>query len=172
MIRKLISALVLGSIAGTLVISVAAAGDGSLPPDWRAVRAATARFHSLAQAQRDGYEVAGQPCISSPAGTMGVHAINWTLLMDPAIDPLQPEGLLYAPNQDGQLKLVGVEYLKADADGSLATDGDRPSVFGTPFDGPMPGHGADMPVHYDLHVWIAERNPNGLSAQWNPAISC
>ncbi|MBA2720346.1 MAG: hypothetical protein H0U52_14075 [Chloroflexi bacterium] len=82
------------------------------------------------------------------------------------------EGLLYAPNQDGQLKLVGVDYLKADAGGSLATAGDRPSVFGTPFDGPMPGHGPGMPVHYDLHVWLAERNPNGLFAQWNPAISC
>ena len=103
---------------------------------------------------------------------MGVHAINFALLMDPAIDPLRPEGLLYAPNEDGQLKLVGVEYLKVDADQNLATDGDRPSVLGTAFDGPMPGHDADMPVHYDLHVWLVERNPNGLFEQWNPAISC
>jgi len=172
MIRKLISALVLGSIVGTLAITVAAAGDGSLPADWRAVRAAVARYHSLDQAQRDGYGAAGERCVSSPAGTMGVHAINWALFNDPAIDPLQPEGLLYAPNQHGELKLVGVEYFKPDADGNLATAGDRPSLFGTAFNGPMPGHSATMPVHYDLHVWVAERNPSGLFALFNPAINC
>jgi hypothetical protein len=29
-----------------------------------------------------------------------------------------------------------------------------------------------MAVHYDLHVWVAERNPNGVIAQWNPALKC
>ena len=53
-----------------------------------------------------------------------------------------------------------------------ATDDDRPSIFGRPFDGPMLGHAPGMPIHYDLHVWVAERNPEGLFAQWNPAIAC
>jgi len=35
----------------------------------------------------------------------------------------------------------------------------------------MPGHDA-MPVHYDLHVWVAERNPSGLFAPFNPTLSC
>jgi hypothetical protein len=50
---------------------------------------------------------------------------------------------------------------KVDDDQNLATDGDRPSVFGLPFDGPMEGHNAFMPRHYDLHVWIWHHNPSG-----------
>lgn len=33
--------------------------------------------------------------------------------------------------------------------------------------GPAPG----MPIHYDLHVWVAERNPAGAFTKWNPAFS-
>jgi hypothetical protein len=91
---------------------------------------------------------------------------------DPAIDPLQPEILMYLPDRSGELKLVAFEYWKADADGSLLTSDDRPSLFGVPFDGPMPGHGPTMPVHYDLHVWVWEDNPAGLFAMWNPSLAC
>ena len=45
-------------------------------------------------------------------------------------------------------------------------------LFGRGFDGPMLGHGPGMPIHYDLHAWIAEANPSGVFAQWNPAIRC
>ena len=41
-----------------------------------------------------------------------------------------------------------------------------------PFCGPMPGHGTDMPEHYDLHVWLYEVNPSGMYAAWNPAVTC
>jgi len=29
-----------------------------------------------------------------------------------------------------------------------------------------------MPVHYDMHVWVAEENPSGVFALLNPALSC
>jgi hypothetical protein len=29
-----------------------------------------------------------------------------------------------------------------------------------------------MPIHYDLPIWVAEENPNGLFAQFNPTIAC
>jgi len=103
---------------------------------------------------------------------MGHHYANFALMADGGIDPLRPEVLLYLPDTNGTLKLVAVEYSKRDADGSLLTDGDRPFLFGQPFDGPMPGHNPAMPVHYDLHVWVAEQNPNGVYAQWNPALGC
>jgi hypothetical protein len=154
-----------------LVAAVATAGDGPLPAELQDVRAAVAKHHSVEQATRDGY-VQASPCESSPAGAMGQHWVNFALMASPAIDPLRPEVLLYLPDSNGNLKLVGVEYLKFDADGSLLTDDDRPFLFGQPFDGPMPGHNPGMPVHYDLHVWVAEQNPNGVYAQWNPALSC
>jgi len=155
-----------------MAFTVAAAGGDSLPADLRGVRADVARYHSLAQAERDGYVVTGEPCVASPAGTMGIHATNAALMADDAIDPIRPEILLYVPKANGRLELVGVEYWKADADGSLATAADRPSLFGLPFAGPMPGHNPAMPVHYDLHVWLWEDNPSGLFAPFNPAISC
>jgi hypothetical protein len=172
MSRRFVVGLTLAAILGTLAISVAVAGDGSLPSEWRAVRAAVARYHSFELAERDGYTVANEPCVASPDGTMGIHAINPALMATGAIDPLRPEILLYVPKANGGLELVGVEYWKADADGLLGTDGDRPFVLGHPVDGPMPGHTPTMPVHYDLHVWVAAEHPTGLFAPFNPAISC
>ena len=167
--RRLIPLIALAGLvlAGT---SVALAGDGRLSPELQAVRAAVARFHSVDQALAAGY-VPGSPCEASPAGGMGFHYIN-PALFAPGVDPLQPEVLLYAPGADGSLKLVGVEYFAIDADQDLATSSDRPSLFGRGFDGPMPGHNPQMPVHYDLHVWVAEANPAGVFAPWNPAITC
>jgi hypothetical protein len=36
----------------------------------------------------------------------------------------------------------------------------------------MAGHAPGMPIHYDLHVWVVERNPAGVFAQWNPSVQC
>lgn len=162
------------ALALVLVAAVLPAAAGGAPTDQlQALRAATAPFHSFEQAQKAGYVLnGGEPCVSSLLGTMGVHVINPALMADPAIDPLRPEILVYLPNERGKLKLVAVEYWKADADQNLATAGDRPSVFGRPFDGPMPGHNPTMPIHYDLHVWLWATNPSGMFAPFNPAISC
>ncbi len=155
-----------------VAIAPAVAGDGPLSPSVQEIRATVAHYHSFEQAARDGYTVAGEGCVASPAGTMGIHAINPALMADNAVDALRPEILLYVPKSNGKLELVGVEYWKADADQNLGTSEDKPSLFGRPFDGPMPGHNPVMPVHYDLHVWVAEANPSGVFALFNPAISC
>ena len=36
----------------------------------------------------------------------------------------------------------------------------------------MTGHSPGMPVHYDLHVWLFDSNPDGVFAPWNPSVSC
>jgi len=159
-------------VAAAVLVAPALSGDGPLSPELRDVRAAIARYHSFEQAEKDGYTIEGEPCVSSPGGTMGYHAANPALMADDAIDPLRPEILLYIPNQDGKLKLVAAEYWKRDADQNLGTAADRPSLFGRGFDGPMPGHNPTMPIHFDMHVWVAEENPNGPFALFNPAISC
>ncbi len=159
-------------VAAAVLVAPALSGDGPLSPELREVRSAVARYHSFKQAEADGYTVAGEPCVASPDGAMGIHAINPALLADDAIDPLQPEILLYVPTENGKLELVGVEYFKVDADQNRGTAGDRPSLFGRAFEGPMPGHNPTMPIHYDLHVWVAEANPSGVFALGNPALSC
>lgn len=165
-------ALVLG---GIVAVVPALAGDGSLPAVLQEVRAAVAKYHSFEQAARAGYSVEHEPCVASPAGAMGVHAINRALVDDPAIDPLEPEILLYVPKENGKLELVGVEYLRIAADQNPA-DGfdqsDKPALFGRAFDGIMPGHAPWMGWHYDQHVWVAEENQSGVFALFNPALSC
>ncbi|RZS79004.1 hypothetical protein EV189_3874 [Motilibacter rhizosphaerae] len=127
-------------------------------------------YKDIQKALADGYVPASE-CTESPAGGMGVHYI----LPARAGAPIQwdkPALLLYMPLPHGKFRLMGAEYFKADADQDLTTDGDRPSLFGRPFDGPMLGHSADMPIHYDLHVWLYQHNPAGLLEPWNPTVHC
>lgn len=180
-LRKLVAALVVAgaAVAGLAVASTGAGAGQPNPPggaaDERAalerqlaeVRRATARYHDVRKAVEDGY-VAPHECVSSPAGIMGYHYFNPNIR---ELDPLRPSILLYVPHGRG-LKLAGVEYFQPDADGDLATDDDRPSLFGRPFDGPMPGHEPGMPVHYDLHAWIWDRNPAGVFNPWHTGRSC
>lgn len=168
---KKFAALALATLVVALVGIVTA--TASPPDELQAVKAATARYHSFHQAQAAGYTITGESCVAVPGlGAMGIHAVNTGLIADPAINPTQPEILLYLPKANGRLKLIGVEYFKVDADQDLTTDGDRPSLFGQPFDGPMPGHNPTMPIHYDLHVWLWADNPAGLFAPFNPNLSC
>jgi hypothetical protein len=160
----LVALLAIG--VGTVV-----AGRDRLSPELRSVATSLARFHSVGQATAAGY-AAASPCEQSPDGAMGIHYANGPLVGDPRVDPLHPEVLLYLPDKSGDQRLVGIEYMVIDADQNLATDNDRPSVFGHPFNGPMPGHTPGMPIHYDLHVWLYESNPTGLFSPWNPAIHC
>jgi hypothetical protein len=172
MTRRILLVLTFVTILGLGAAGIIAARSGSLPPELQAVRAAVAKYHSYDQALADGYSLADEPCVSSPAGTMGIHAVNQALTRSGQIDALKPQILLYVRRSDGSLKLVGVEYWKADADQNLATDSDRPSLFGRGFDGPMPGHNPAMPIHYDLHAWVIESNPAGVFEPFNPSISC
>jgi hypothetical protein len=168
--RRLIPIVAVGAMLVMVGAVVVQAGNGPLSSDLQAVRSATAKYHDVNVALADGY-IPMSPCESSPAGAMGVHYFNPSLA-GPGVDPLRPEVLLYVPNAKGAPKLVGVEYFQADADQDLSTSPDRPSLFGQAFDGPMPGHNPQMPVHFDLHVWVHEANPAGVYAQWNPALSC
>jgi hypothetical protein len=146
-------------------------GLPSLSWELQAAQAATAPFRSVAAARKAGY-VPASPCIASPSGAEGIHYVNPKLLDDPAVNPTQPELLLYEPLRTGGLRLVGVEYFMVDADGKLETAADRPTLFGRPFQGPMPGHGPGEPVHYDLHVALWKSNPRGMFVGFNPTVSC
>ncbi|MBN1209970.1 MAG: hypothetical protein JXB05_34280 [Myxococcaceae bacterium] len=134
--------------------------------DWAKVKEALDKYRDVAVAEQDGY-IPVSPCEVLPGvGGMGIHYLHPGLANDLTSDPYQPEILLYAPNNEGVLELLGPEYFQADAGQG------QPSVLGQGFDGPMPGHSPDMPVHYDLHVWLFKYNPDGLFAAWNPRASC
>jgi hypothetical protein len=126
-------------------------------------------YQDVERVLADGFVQASE-CTESPDGGMGVHFLNPARAMAP-VDPASPAILLYEVTDDGY-RLLGAEWFQADADQDLTTDDDRPNLWGRPFDGPMLGHEPGMPVHYDLHVWLYQANPDGVFASWNPSVSC
>lgn len=168
----------------------AATSTFDVGPELAAVRRATAQFHDISAAYAAGYTTENEPCVASPDGVMGVHAPNLSLILDPELDPLRPELLLFEPKRNGGFKLVGVEYFQAVLLRNLQTqeiaprfesapwDSDeyevvnpRPQLFGQAFHlapPPVP----TVPWHWALHVWIWAHNPSGMFADWNPSLRC
>jgi hypothetical protein len=127
-----------------------------------ALRTATAGLHDLDRAKAAGWSTqfpAG--CFKGPAGAgdMGFHFINGGAVG--TLEPSNPQLLIYEPQANGGMKLVGVEFIKP----GLATD-TPPELFGRSF-----GYNSTFGV-WVLHVWVWRDNPSGLYSDWNPAVSC
>lgn len=150
-------------MAASTLVPTAAAGQGQ--SSLAEVRRATARFHDVQKAIAAGYAPTAE-CVPG----MGYHFVNFQQFG--RMDPLKPDALIYAANKHGRLRLVAAEWFKVDADQNLTTNQDRPTMFGKQFDGPMPGHVPGMPIHYDLHAYLWQGNPDGVLATWNRNIDC
>lgn len=146
-------------------------------------------FKSVTYAESQGY-IRASACETHPTlGAMGHHYVNPRLLGLTApvngrvngtgtytgVNP--PPILLYAPDGQSGLKLIGIELLVF-AEAWHTENKQPPKYRGREYnymaDNPATpqdeAHGF-MP-HYDLHIWLYEHNPSGLYAQWNPAVSC
>jgi hypothetical protein len=156
-------------------------------------RDATAKYRDLAVALRDGF--VPDKCDDSasegedPAlGAVGEHWLRVDRMADEKLDPREPEILLYIDTPTGR-RLVAVEWSFQRIERGPALVGGLPyygiqppdpsrttpppKMFGgKTFDGPMQGHHAHQPWHYDLHVWLWEKNPDGIFAHYNPRLSC
>lgn len=127
------------------------------------VRAAAVRFHSVAQAQKAGYQDNALPCFDDPAGGMGEHLINGALVGDGgALDAGHPEALVYEV-RDGSWKLVAVEYVVLFSDAPYP--GPAPTLLGQSL-APNPGLGL-----WKLHAWVFRSNPLGVFNDWNPEVT-
>jgi hypothetical protein len=167
----LVAGLVTMLASATVVAAAPGVTDSAALRDLARVRAATAKFHDVNVALAAGYSATSY-CVAVPGlGVMGMHYVNGALVGAPGVNLAAPEMLLYVDTASGP-RLVGVEYMTIDDDQDLATDADRPYLFGRGFDGPMPGHGPGQPVHYDLHVWVWQGNPAGVFAEFNPKVKC
>jgi hypothetical protein len=169
--RRLLAATTIAIVLAGVTLAGALAGP---PSDLTAARYASARFNSIGQAQMNGYGLPpGGPlheCISSfdATGAMGFHLINGGLL-DGVVNPMQPEALVYAPNKNGKLELVALEYVVfADA----WTGVDPPSLFGEEFMFTPAPNRYEIPAFWALHAWIWEGNPSGTFAPFNPNVAC
>ena len=170
-LRAAIAAVASLSLLAGASLALANGSDKQDRKDLDRAKKVTARFHNEAAAIDAGYMRTDECVELEGAGGMGFHYVKPSL-MDGSVSVEQPEILLFEQAPNGKRRLVGLEYLTIDADQDLATDDDRPSLFGVDFDGPMPGHGPGMPVHYDLHVWLWKKNPSGMFAVWNPKFGC
>lgn len=179
--------------AAVLAVTPAAAEDVDLD----AVRAATEKYKDVSVALADGYipDPSGH-CVDAAAeglpaewGGMGVHYLNPALLKltagEPRVDGegthtdwMQPAILLYEPQADGSMELVGVENLVWQKAWMDAGNDTPPAINGRLWDAMADdanteadeAHGF-MP-HYDQHVWIFRENPSGALVPFNPAVTC
>jgi hypothetical protein len=155
--------------------------QAALPAELAQVRRATARFHDLDAALEAGYELGWvngsgvtiiTGCVVHPtAGGMGYHYFHPDLMADLAVDPLEPEALVYAPGEDGKLKLAAVEYVVRGPASNPpgVSPGTIPTVLGMEMHILVPPPG---PAFYLLHAWVWKPNPAGMFADWNPEVSC
>jgi hypothetical protein len=156
------TALLTAGAAGLLALPPAGAladepepGSGQrteLRDQLAAIKAHTADYHDLAAAEADGYAPASD-CVPG----MGYHYLAEVAAGQDELEITEPNVLVYAPRPDGGLRLVAVEYASA----TPAT------LFGEEFAPPS----EDVPFH-TLHVWVWERNPDGLFDPTNPRVSC
>lgn len=162
------------------------------------LRAATARFADVEVALAEGYiadpanvcEVATMMGLPAAEGAMGIHYFRPDLLgitapPNPRVDGngthtdfRQPSVLLYEPQADGSLVLVGVENLVFKAAWEAAGNGEPPAFHGVAYDRMEDDPATELDEahnfapHYDRHVWVHRDNPNGVFTPFNPAVSC
>lgn len=163
-----------------------------------ALREATARFQDVEVALAEGY--VRDPmnlCVSAAVegyppqlGGMGIHFFRPDLLgltaTEPRVDGTgthtdfgRPAVLVYFPNEDGTLQLGAIENIVFQ---------DAWHGVGNPQPPEFKGHQywslADNPTtpevdeahmfepHYELHLWVHEENPLGVTFPFNPNVSC
>jgi len=157
-----------------------AAHVAGLESELAQVRRVTARFHRVEEAVAAGYELGWvngsgmriiTGCVTNvanpAAGAMGYHYFHPQLVADNAVDPLEPEALVYAPAPNGGLKLAAVEWVVRGPNTNPPGVSSPPSVLGMPMHILVPAVG-----FYLKHAWVWMNNPAGMFADWNPEVSC
>jgi hypothetical protein len=140
-----------------------AALPSSVNADLARLRAAVARQHDIADAERAGWDFKLEPCFESAEGGMGFHMINFRNA-DAVLRPDEPEALLFERDKHGRMRFVGVEFIVPYT--SVSRESAPPELFGQQF---SRNDGFQL---WALHVWVGRHNPSGLFKDWNPKVSC
>jgi len=128
------------------------------------VREATERFADVTVAEAEGYGPI--PCVSGASGgAMGIHYVNSKYLTEDnnTLDLAKPEAVMYEPQADGSLVLLGVEYITFA--GPAALEGHLLDYRGSP-------NRYGLEPYYEMHVWAHRENPAGPFVGMNPDVSC
>ena len=135
------------------------------------VREATERFQDVEVAKADGYALQFGCVSGSDSGAMGMHFVKGPLVGDGEIDAARPEIVIYEPQPNGQLKLIGADYLVL-ADAWNAKHAGPPELMGQLFHLFEAPNRFGLPAFYTLHVWAWKDNPTGTFVNWHSDVSC
>jgi hypothetical protein len=131
--------------------------DLSLQTIWELQQAkiATAKYNSFSKAIRDGYVD-----INVIVPEMGYHYLKMDHL-DETFEYDKPEILVYSREENGQMKLVALEYavpisLSPEAPPGFTGNSDHWAVY--------------QGTLWTLHAWLWEPNPNGVFNPTNPNV--
>ncbi|MGQ0816041.1 MAG: hypothetical protein ACT4O1_16540 [Gemmatimonadota bacterium] len=127
-----------------------------------ALRELTRPYQNLEQARSAGYDTKITDCMSDAQGGMGYHFGKGSYI-DGTVEEMKPEIVMYEPAPNGELKLVGIEYV---VPFDKWTSPNPPQLFGHSF------ARNEMFKVWALHMWIWRDNPAGLFTGWNPTVSC
>jgi len=137
----------------------------------KVVRENTEAYKSVLAAEAAGYALAFG-CVSGPdAGAMGLHYVNMPLVLDGEIDATHPEIVIYEPVGNGQVRLIGADYLVF-ADAWDKTHSSAPELMGQKFQQFEAPNRFGLPRFYTLHVWAWKDSPTGTFVNWNTNVSC
>ena len=138
----------------------------------KTVREATERFKDVSVAEAEGYKLTFG-CVTGPdAGAMGLHYVNFPLVLAGELDPTKPQIVLYEPAANGKVKLTGADFLVLADQWDKAHPGTPPMLMGQIFHYFEAPNRFGLPAFYTLHVWAWKDNPNGAFVNWHPSVSC
>lgn len=132
-------------------------------------RQAAARYADIEVALAEGFEQLFECTAHEKHGTMGMHFIHPGRAGDGRLVLEEPEVLMYEPQPDGSMQLVGVEYIVFEKDW---TGRDAPRFLGQTLKRKTAVGRHEVDPFYEVHVWHWRHNPLGMFADWNPFVSC
>jgi hypothetical protein len=150
-------------VDAALALAPAAGGPAEVRAWLAHLRATLAPLHSFEAAQAAGYDTPITECMELPGtGGMGFHYGDPDLI-DGVVEELKPEVLLFEPQKNGRMRLLGVEYIVP----FTAWTGEEPPTL----------HGLTFAANetfqvWALHAWVWRHNPAGTFADWNPTVDC
>jgi hypothetical protein len=137
----------------------------------QAVRDSTERFKDVKVAEGEGYALMFG-CVTGPdSGAMGLHYVNGQILSQNLLDPAKPTIVIYEPQPDGSLRLIGADFVVF-ADAWDKKNQGPPQLMGQLFHYFESPNRFGLPPFYTLHVWAWKDNPNGAFVNWHPNVSC
>ena len=124
------------------------------------VKNATTKYTDFSLAESEGFVD-----VSGYVPQMGHHYMLMSRV-DDKFEVEKPEILLYAPDANGNMEFLGVEY------SILVDDPENPGNPPEGFTGDQDQwHFREELAQWQLHVWTVKDNPDGIFASHNPELS-